>query len=211
MDDSRNHYDQTKHQDVRNSRSSKDILIQAVVAVTAVAALAVSVAGLVWSKESATAAKQSAAAAMQQNQIAAEAYRLAEQADSRTVQSQESAQAHQVSDNVHWSTTDGSTQYYVEIINLSANNINNVVVTYGITATPLYYVDVNIVGPCTEWWSQEEQQFSLQAYFEDSEGNYWEMNSSGVLHNLTGQPDLSGLTDETSTWAQHDDQQSCAP
>lgn len=211
MDDSRNHHYQTEHRDAQKSKSSKDILIQSITAITAVVALAVSTIGLVWSKESANAAKQSAAAASQGNQIAAEAYQLAKEADTRTVQNDKGAQAHQVSSFTHWSTANGYTQYYLEIINLSPSNIDNVVVTYGVTATPQYYIDVSIISPCTEWWSQEDQQFDMQVYFEDSAGNYWEIDPSGALNNVNNLPSLSGLTDKTSAWVQHNAQESCAP
>lgn len=202
--------------------SGKDRLIQVVIALAAVAALVISIIGLISSKESANAAKQSADSAAQANRLASEANQLASEANQlasranelssqvagNTLQQQTSAQARDVSFLI--STTDN--QNFVQIINLSASSIRDVFFAYSQTSTPQYYEYVNLVKPCSEWQAIEDQRYNLWLYFEDSTGNYWELDPSGNLHQLTGQPQvLSNLTNASGGWQPQEQAMSCAP
>lgn len=159
------------------------LTLQVLMALVAVAALVVSIAGIVWAKQSADAAKQSAAAARQANA-------LTEQADQSAARTQAMAQASEVSFSFLRETTDQVTTSYVQVLNLSTNNIRDVYLTY----TSLWgpdYVYVDLVKPCSGWQAEDDNPYPVQLYFEDQSGHYWELNTSGTLVARTGPPDLA--------------------
>jgi gas vesicle protein len=194
------------------SGGGKDSRAQLITAIVAVAALIASLAGLVWAKQSADAARQSARAAAQANRLASQANRLASQAnrqavkaDNNNAQQQASGQASRVSFTVHRFNS----QPYLQIINLSASSIQHVLITYGTSSTPAYYLYVNLVGPCTEWQAQEGQEYYAWLYFEDSSGNFWEIDDSSILHRVSRTPDTNNLTQMDSAWNGQDQGLSC--
>jgi hypothetical protein len=167
----------------------------------AVVALVVSIIGLVWAMKSATSAKkanQIAAQAVDQakkaNQIAANTSRIA-------AEDRKSAQAQKITFYVNRQlANDGSSTFFVRIVNLSPGLLRRVYITYGTTSTPQYYVNVDAIPPCDQWQAKEDQQFWLRIYFEDAAGNYWELDPAANLQSLSGPVDLGSLTDKTSAW-----------
>jgi hypothetical protein len=176
------------------------LMLQVLMVIVAVAALAVSIVGLEWAKQSAAAAKQSAAAAQQANS-------LTERADQSAAQAETMAQARDISFSFLRVTTNQVTNSYVQILNLSTNNIRDVYLTYR-SIFGNDYVNVNVVKPCTGWQAPDSLPYQVQLYFEDQDGHYWELNTSGSLVARTGPPDLVKSTDET--WSSTEITLSCA-
>jgi len=179
------------------SGGGKDSPAQLITAIVAAAALIASLAGLVWAKQSADAARQSARAAAQANRLASQANRQAAQADNNNAQQQASGQASRVT---LYSQRNG-TSYSLLIENHSAGSIQDVFFTYGPNSTPAYYVNVSLIAPCTRWEASEEQNFYAWLYFEDSSGNYWEIDTGSILHRLAGRPNAGNLTQASGSWS----------
>jgi hypothetical protein len=186
------------------SGGGKDSPAQLITAIVAVAALIASVTGLVWAKQSADAARQSASAAAQANrlasqanQLASQANRQAAQADNNNAQQQASGQASRVT----LYTQRNGTSYSLLIENHSAGSIQDVFFAYGPNSTPMYYVNVSLIAPCTRWEASEQQNFYAWLYFEDSSGNYWEIDTGSILHRLASRPNAGNLTQASSSWS----------